>query len=82
MNLFVEKLEEIQAALEIGQTAITELYKENGELKAEIERLREALQSIADNTCCNNCQEAAKWAKAALNIPDRGENVTVLTPET
>jgi len=26
----------------------------------------EALESIKKNTCCQNCQEAAKWAKAAL----------------
>ena len=32
----------------------------------EIERLREALQSIAANTCCDKCQEAALVAKAAL----------------
>lgn len=32
----------------------------------EIERLREALKSIAANTCCDNCQEAALVARAAL----------------
>jgi len=32
----------------------------------EIERLREALQSISNNTCCDNCQEAALVARAAL----------------
>ncbi len=35
----------------------------------EIERMRAALQSIADNTCCEGCQEAARVAKSAL-----GEN--------
>lgn len=35
--------------------------------KVEIERLRSTLQSIADNTCCDKCQEAAKWARAALS---------------
>lgn len=32
----------------------------------EIERLREALQSIANNTCCDGCQEAALVARKAL----------------
>lgn len=32
----------------------------------EIERLRTALTSIANNTCCDRCQEAAKVARAAL----------------
>jgi len=31
-----------------------------------IERLRTALQSIADNTCCDKCQEAAQVARVAL----------------
>ena len=32
----------------------------------EIERLRAALRSIAKNTCCDRCQEAALVARAAL----------------
>jgi hypothetical protein len=32
----------------------------------ENEKLREALESIAKNTCCDKCQEAALVAKAAL----------------
>lgn len=38
-------------------------YKESAD---EIELLRKALQSIANNTCCDNCQEAALVARAAL----------------
>jgi hypothetical protein len=34
--------------------------------KTEIKQLREALQSISNNTCCDNCQEAALVARAAL----------------
>ena len=34
--------------------------------RAEVERLREALSSIARNTCCDRCQEAALVARAAL----------------
>jgi len=33
---------------------------------AEIEKLRAALRSIAANTCCDRCQEAALVARAAL----------------
>jgi len=34
-------------------------------------RYLEALQSISNNTCCDNCQEAALVARAALKgIPD------------
>jgi hypothetical protein len=36
------------------------------ELLADNERLRKALQSIADNGCCDRCQEAALVARAAL----------------
>jgi tRNA(Phe) wybutosine-synthesizing methylase Tyw3 len=36
------------------------------ESRAENQRLREALQSIANNTCCEPCQEAKLVAKAAL----------------
>ena len=34
--------------------------------KRENDRLREALRSIARNTCCNGCREAALVARAAL----------------
>lgn len=40
-----------------------------GYLGLEIEdnaRLRAALESIANNTCCDGCQEAAKVARSAL----------------
>ena len=37
---------------------------------AENERLREALESIAANACCDRCQEAALVAKAALRRED------------
>ena len=40
------------------------------ELEAEVRRLREALQSIASNTCCEPCQEAKLVAQAALTEGD------------
>lgn len=45
--------------------------------KAEAEnlRLRSALQSIANNTCCEGCQEAAKVARAALNPTATGSTL-------
>lgn len=36
------------------------------ELEAENQRLRGGLESIAKNTCCDGCLEAALVAKAAL----------------
>jgi hypothetical protein len=35
-------------------------------LETENKRLREALQSIAANSCCDKCQEAALVARKAL----------------
>ena len=34
--------------------------------EAKIERLQELLRSIASNTCCDKCQEAALVARVAL----------------
>jgi len=42
------------------------LEAEVAALTAENERLRAALSSIARNSCCDNCQEAALVARAAL----------------
>ena len=39
--------------------------------EAEIERLREALRSIAGNGCCDRCQEAALVARSALKKGER-----------
>ena len=36
------------------------------DMRAENERLRAALTSIAKNTCCDRCQEAALVARRAL----------------
>lgn len=35
-------------------------------LAARVAKLEEALESIANNTCCEKCQEAALVARAAL----------------
>jgi hypothetical protein len=55
---------------------IVELLRDPGtditrkEAADEIERLRSALQSIANNACCDGCQEAALVAKSALRPVD------------
>lgn len=41
-----------------------------------VEGLREALESIAENTCCDRCQEAALVARAALSEVERDELLT------
>ena len=45
---------------------IAQLHRDVAERDREIERLRGALESIAANTCCDKCQEAALVAKRAL----------------
>jgi hypothetical protein len=51
----------------IDVMSVKEAYEHGREVAAnEIERLRAALESIAKNTCCDRCQEAALVAKAAL----------------
>lgn len=37
------------------------------ELRIEHARFKMALESIAVNTCCDKCQEAARVAQSALN---------------
>ena len=53
------------------QKGIDEMWEGiSGHLKiltAENEMFREALESIAKNTCCDRCQEAALVARSALN---------------
>ena len=44
----------------------TGLRGENRALEADNERLLAALESIANNTCCEGCQEAKRVALAAL----------------
>jgi hypothetical protein len=53
------QLEKIVEALNMAETCILQQ-------QAEIERLRSALESISRSTCCDQCQEAALFARAAL----------------
>ena len=59
----------IEAADEIERLRKKIKFK-NGiieKLSHEEDRLREALASIASNTCCDKCQEAALVAQSALD---------------
>ena len=51
------------AALPDLEAAYLDLYD-------EVQRLRAVLESIAKNTCCEGCQEAALVARAALKGPE------------
>jgi flagellar biosynthesis/type III secretory pathway chaperone len=42
--------------------------------EARAAKLGEALRSIAANTCCDRCQEAALVARAALSAPEKEED--------
>lgn len=42
------------------------MFKDMAALEARIAELKAALSSIARNTCCDKCQEAALVARAAL----------------
>jgi hypothetical protein len=46
---------------------IDTLAQQRSDAFEEITRLRIALQSIAKNTCCDKCMEAAKVAQEALD---------------
>ena len=48
-------------------SVIEKITAERDATKVDAERLKAALQSIANNTCCDQCQEAALVAKAALD---------------
>lgn len=54
-----DEVERLQAESDISDGLLADA-------KAEIAQLRAALTSIAKNTCCDRCQEAALVARAAL----------------
>jgi hypothetical protein len=60
------QLTEAQAEVERLKLNASASVNEYVTLERESARLREALDSIAKNTCCDRCQEAAKFARAAL----------------
>jgi len=63
-------LEEFRAALSSASAAsrfLAATQRAEPVAQSGVEGLREALESIAENTCCDRCQEAALVARAALN---------------
>ena len=84
----VENYGRVGDVRECPDTGKTQIYGEDGwrtvyndkpVLKSEWETLVDALKSIANSSCCGDCQEAKRVAEAALykvrearSIPDRG----------
>ena len=58
---FKEQTYAVNAALKV----------DNAKLRKDVARLVNALKSIAANTCCDNCQEAALVAKEAISQFDK-----------
>lgn len=61
-----DTIEQLRGLVEVVRQCREEAYADLEKQDAEIERLRDVLQSISNNTCCDNCQEAALVARAAL----------------
>jgi hypothetical protein len=53
-------------ALAVGEPSWTEMYEWAKLAAARISQLEAGLESIAKNTCCDKCQEAALVARALL----------------
>jgi hypothetical protein len=71
--------EAVRARLEVERDEAREAFKEMRDAavewesqlhvaEAQIAALREALTSIANNSCCDRCQEAALVARQALSV--------------
>jgi hypothetical protein len=67
--------EAVVAESESRLDTLTNLYKENATLRAQHAALVEGLQSIAANTCCDRCQEAALVATQLLATLGGAEGV-------
>ena len=66
LDMLISQLEEAKKALE---GAVNEILG----LQATLAQANTALLSIAQNTCCDTCQEAALVAKAALAAQKGGD---------
>ena len=62
----IERLVSLRASLFNAGKITREERQSINDAMDEIEGLRAALESIAKNTCCDRCQEAALVAQAAL----------------
>ncbi len=61
-----DTIEQLRGQVEFERECRNGSYADLEKQDAEIKRLRDVLQSISNNTCCDNCQEAALVARAAL----------------
>ena len=61
-----DTIEQLRGQVDFERECREDTYADLEKQDAEIKRLREALQSISNNTCCDNCKEAALVARAAL----------------
>jgi hypothetical protein len=61
-----DTIEQLRGQVEFERECRNGAYADLEKQDAEIKRLRDVLQSISNNTCCDNCQEAALVARAAL----------------
>jgi hypothetical protein len=61
-------IERLDAAIKTEDFWVGDQREDNilKDSKKIIEQLRDVLQSISNNTCCDRCQEAALVARAAL----------------
>jgi hypothetical protein len=59
-------IEQLRGQVDFERECREDTYADLEKQDAEIKRLRDVLQSISNNTCCDNCQEAALVARAAL----------------
>jgi hypothetical protein len=72
-KLVAMTFEEASRWIASQERRIEQLEAQNARLLADVnqdegyERLKTALRSIAANTCCDKCQEAALIARSALN---------------
>ena len=65
-----ERVEELEANQQTQAQVIVNYMDEEQRLLDKVEQLRAALESIAANTCCERCQEAALVAREALGAVD------------
>jgi chromosome segregation ATPase len=70
-TLLTRERDEAHADLRHAQAAVSEQYRRAEAAEAKLARCVEALESIASNTCCDSCQEAALVARAALGRAER-----------
>jgi chromosome segregation ATPase len=58
--------DDLRAEMARRDSQDAQTYKAKCEAEAELAALREALESIANNSCCGSCREASLVASAAL----------------